>query len=85
MDDSDDDFAKLNRSFDELLIESDEEEPFVNDEPAVQSLIVLVESDSSENDEDDESGHDEEETWTEDAIIHDQFSFIEEYGSHADV
>ena len=85
MNGSDDDFAELNRSFDELLIESDEEGPFVDDDTAPQGLIVPMESDSSEDEDDDESDHDEEETWTEDAIIHNQFPFVEEYGPHVDV
>ena len=85
MDGSDDNFTELNRSFDELLIESDEEGPFVGDYTAAQSLIVPIESDSSEDEDDDESDHDEKKTWTEEAIIHDQFPFVEEYGPHVDV
>ena len=44
-----------------------------------------MESNSSEDEDNDESDHDEEETWTEDAIIHNQFPFLEKYGSHVDV
>ena len=50
MDTSDDNCAELNTNFNELLIESNEERPFANDEATVQSLIILVESNSSEED-----------------------------------
>ena len=83
MDGSNGDFAELNKSFDELLIENDEEGPFVDNEAAAQSLIVPMKSDSAEDD--DESDHDKEKTWTEDTIIHDQFPFVEEYGRYVDV
>ena len=76
---SDDDFAELNRGFDELLIKSDEERHFVDNGTTVQSLIVPVELNSFEDDDDHKSNHDEEEKWIEVAIIHDQFSFVEEY------
>ncbi|KAK6732766.1 hypothetical protein RB195_016872 [Necator americanus] len=50
-------------SFDELLIESDEEEPFVDGEATVQNSIVPVESDLSEDDDGyDESDDNEEKT-----------------------
>ncbi|KAK6755293.1 hypothetical protein RB195_013957 [Necator americanus] len=86
MNESNDDFAELNRSFDELLTESDEAEPFAYDEAAVQNLILPVESDSSENENNhDESDHDEEETWPEDVVIHDRFTFDMECGPPIDV
>ncbi|KAE9545971.1 hypothetical protein FO519_010817, partial [Halicephalobus sp. NKZ332] len=72
---SDDDFVELNTSFDQLLIESDEDGPLSEDEAATQALILPVESDSSE---DAESEDDEEESWSEDAVIHDRFVFAEE-------
>ncbi|KAK6736929.1 hypothetical protein RB195_019553 [Necator americanus] len=69
-------FAKLNRGFDELLAESNDEENLADDEATVQNLIVPVESDSSEDDDGyDESDDDKEEMWAEDAVIHDRFTF----------
>ena len=81
---SDDDFVKLNISFDQLLIESDEDGLLPEDKAATQALILPVESDSSE-DEDAESEDNEEESWSEDAVIHDRFVFAEECGPHADI
>ncbi|ETN73692.1 hypothetical protein NECAME_00781 [Necator americanus] len=55
-------------------------------EAAVQNLIVLLQSDSSEDVDDyDESDDDEEETWAEDAVIQGSFTFAMECGPHIDV
>ena len=44
-----------------------------------------MDSDLSKDDDVDESDHYEEETWIENAIIHNQFPFVEEYGPHMNV
>ena len=64
-----DDFVKLNISFDQLLIENDEDGLLPEDEATTQALILPMKSDSSE-DEDAESEDNEGESWSEDAVIH---------------
>ena len=44
-----------------------------------------VDSDLSEDDDVDKSDHYEDETWIENAIIQNQFPFVEEYGPHVNV
>jgi hypothetical protein len=85
-----DEVGDLNWSFDDLLINSDDEEPVPDDDdvPAAQSLVVPVQYDSdddSEYEEEDPDKGEEEETWVEDATTHDRFAFTEECGIHADV
>ncbi|KAK5973734.1 hypothetical protein GCK32_010462 [Trichostrongylus colubriformis] len=81
------DLIELNANFDDLLIDSDDYEPVLDEDTAAQALVVPVDYDTDDDSVYEETSGEEEiqVTWTDETTKFDRFVFAEDCGPHAEV